>query len=150
MRFQLNNLSYRLGLLGFLIYIVYVAVTMDYIPKQITLGLEVMINLVFFMILFFSLEKVKNYSIKWSIYSIILGSFTLLRILWHPFVLNDLKLKELALISGMSLAIAGILIIVSGIIGYRKSSMLLNYLNKTGLNMIKFGYNPDGTKKERE
>ena len=130
MRFQPNNHSYRLGLLASLIYIVYIACTLDYIPKNMTLGLEVMINLVFFMILFFGLEKVKNYSIKWSIYSIILGSCTILRILWHPFVLNGLDLKEKALSSGVSLAIAGILIIVSGVIGYRKSNMLMNYLNK--------------------
>lgn len=159
MRFQLNHLSYWLGILGFLIYIVYISVTLDNIPKTMTLGLEVMLNLFFFMILFLGLERTRQYDKKWSLYVILLGIITLLRILWHPMVLNSLKtdnrvliggVSRTAFISGASLAITGTLIIISGVIGYRKSCLLFKYLAETGLDLNDFSYNPDGTKKERK
>lgn len=150
MRFQLNHLSYRLGFLGFLIYIVYVATTLDFIPKKMTMGLEIIIDLFFFMILFLGLEKIKNYSVKWSIYVILLGISTLLRVFWHPLVLVNLQLQQYAWISGVSITLAGILITISGIIGYRKSNILLNYLNQTDLKLNNLGHNANGIKKEKK
>jgi len=135
MRFQPNKTSYYLGLLGFVAYIIYLAATLDYIPKNIFLGLEIMIDLVFLMTLFYGMEKVKNYNLRWSFYMIILGIINILRALWHPIVLGTIdELMDKAVISGISIIIAGVLIIISGIIGMRKSRLLSNYLKKTGLN----------------
>ncbi len=132
MRFQLNNLSYKLGLSGFVLYVVYITSTLDLIPKNFGLGLEIMINLAFFMVLFLGLEKVRNYSRVWSLRIIALGILSVLRVLWHPVVLFHLGVGEMALRSGLSLLLAGVLIMASGIIGYRKSRILNRYLEETG------------------
>ncbi|MGD9201336.1 MAG: hypothetical protein PVI26_07220, partial [Chitinispirillia bacterium] len=79
MRFQPNTISYYLGLLGFLAYIVYITSTMDFIPKKLSLGIEIMFDLVFLMTLFYCMERVKNYDRRWSIFMVILGIITILR-----------------------------------------------------------------------
>ena len=149
MRFQPNNFSYNLGLLAFLIYIVYIGSTLDYIPKKLTLGMEVMIDLGFFMVLVLGMEKVKNYSVQWSVYLILLGISCLLRYFWHPMVLKSLNFDDVALVSGVSILVSGILIIIGGVVGYIRSSILMKYLKETGLTMdsIDDSHNPDGSKK---
>jgi hypothetical protein len=107
---------------------------MDFIPKKLSLGIEIMFDLVFLMTLFYCMERVKNYDRRWSIFMVILGIITILRVLWHPIVLKNIGLMNQALSGGISIIISGVLIIASGIIGIRKSTLLKDYLNKTGLN----------------
>ena len=130
MRYQANQVSYNLGLFSFLFYCIYLASTMDNIPKNILLGLEIFINLGVLMVLFLGIEKARNYNVGWSWTIIALGSVSILRVFWQPFVLLRENIPEKALWSGVSILLSGIFLVISGIIGARKGRILEKY-NRT-------------------
>lgn len=151
LKYQENKFAYNLALIAFLSNQVYLVQVLDNTTKDFNLGIEIFINLGMYMFLFLGMERVKNHHRNWSIGFIVMGCAFFLRIFYLP--LNILKLaKDLeviadtnsmlvagdlrtaALIAIVSISIAGILIIISGIHGYKQSVTIKNYYERLELN----------------
>ncbi|WP_319415741.1 hypothetical protein [Marispirochaeta aestuarii] len=130
MRYQQNQKSYNIGLLSFLFYCIYIANTLDYIPKTMSLGIEILISLAIFMGLFLGIEGARNYSVKASRNIILLGALIILKVFWHPLVLWNMEMPNQALWSGGTVIISGVFLVLSGIVGLRRGLALEEY-NRT-------------------
>lgn len=144
MRYQENKSSYNLALIAFLINQYYLVTTLNHLQISYHVGIEIAINLVTFMMLFLGMEKVKDHDRRWSEYFMILAVVDLLRVFYMPKMLYG---QAIALIqtgeevsiqtgnaimvasykSGVALVVMAILILISGIIGYRKANALRKY-----------------------
>lgn len=149
MRYQENKLSYNLALLAFLLNQYYLIVTLNRLAINFHIGIEISINLVMFMFLFLGMEKVKKHDVNWSIGFIIMSLLYFLRVLYMP---KRLFAQGAALIatgdavsiatgeaiqmagyqSAASLIMIGVLLLLSGMISYKRSTVLRSYNDKMG------------------
>ncbi|GAU75744.1 hypothetical protein [Fusibacter sp. 3D3] len=144
MRYQENKSSYNLALVAFLINQYYLVTSLNSLAITYHIGIEIAINLMTFMFMFLGMERVKDHDEKWSKYFMGLAGFDIVRILYMPRMLfvqaNELIQTgdTISIETGKSILLAGyksagalivmsILILISGIIGYRKASALKKY-----------------------
>lgn len=149
MRYQENKISYNLALLAFLLNQYYLIVTLNRLAINYHVGIEISINLAMFMFLFLGMEKVKKHDVNWSIGFMVMSLIYILRIFYMP---KKLLAQGAALIatgdvvsiatgeaiqmagykSGASLIVIGILLFVSGMISYKRSTALRTYNDRSG------------------
>jgi len=144
MRYQENKISYNLAMAAFLINLYYLIVSLNSLAISFHIGIEIGVNLLIFMFFFLGMEKVKSHDLRWSQYFIGLGFVFFLRVLYMPRMLmaqgNELintgdaidiatgeAIINASYKSAGSLIVIGILIIISGIIGYQKARALRIY-----------------------
>ena len=119
MQYQHDKLSYLLCMLSIVFSMVhFVSIyTNNAIVPDVTIGADILINIIFLMIVFLSSEKLKSYTKKWGIYVILLGVVQMLRILWVPAHFYQLEMLVETkytwaiiwlLVSGIMLLLAGI------------------------------------------
>ena len=132
MQYQSDKLSYWLCILSIICNAVYFVglYTNRAIAPDVTIGADILLNIVFMMIVFLSSEKLKGYEKKWNGYIIIVGAVQVLRIFWVPMHFNRLEM----LIEGrytlaiVSLVVSGILLLVAGI----NSTINIRILSRVG------------------
>lgn len=119
MQYQSDKLSYWLCVLGIVFNMVYfVAVyTNRSIVPDVTIGADVIINIIFMMVVFMASEKLKAYSKHWNVYAILAGAVQFFRTLWLP---NHYKQLEMLIEKKYTFVIAcliisGSLLILAGI-----------------------------------
>lgn len=134
MRYQSNTFGYWISLLALSCTIVYVFMILNIVKPDPMVAVKIMMNIILFFVTFLGMEKVKNYSVKWSITMIVLGGIALLRILWMPLqVIRDggefgkVSAGKGTLLIGLLVAGAG-LYVLSGVVSFIKSVALRAYL----------------------
>lgn len=149
MRYQANKTSYSLALIAFLLNQYYLIVVMNNLTISFHIGIEILINLIVYMLLFLGMEKVRYYSVSWSKFFMWLGLFFVVRIAYMPLFLFK-EAKELLAIadefsivtaqakytaaytSAITIFVVGLLVLISGFIGYKKAVSLKSYDEKMG------------------
>ncbi len=144
LKYQDNKISYNLALLAFLVNQYYLIIVMNNVKVDYNVGIEIFINLIFYMFLFLGMEKVKLHHLSWSKFFLVIGGFFFLRIAYIPMIIRA-EAKELTLLgddlslqvaevlekatmnSIVALIVCGVLIIISGLYGMRLSLKLKNY-----------------------
>jgi hypothetical protein len=130
MQYQPDKLSYWLCILSIVFNAVYFVglYTNRSVAPDVTIGIDILTNIVFMMIVFLGSEKLKAYEKKWNMNVMIVGAFQILRIFWVPMHFNRLEM----LIEGrytlavISLLLSGILLLIAGI----NSSINLGILSR--------------------
>ena len=85
MRYRVNGLSYKLGLLAILLSIFGAFVCLNSTqPKTFVVILKILLNIVILLAGFLCVEKSKNYSKEGSIGLIVIGGVCAARIFWIP------------------------------------------------------------------
>ena len=119
MQYQPDKLSYLLCTLSIIfnmIYFVSIYTNRDVTP-DVTIGADVLINIIFMMIIFLAGEKLKGYEKKWNIYVILVGIVQISRILFVPRHFNELEMLVgiKYTLSIVWLLTSGILLLLAGI-----------------------------------
>jgi Na+(H+)/acetate symporter ActP len=136
MRYQKNSISYWLALLSIVfnsLYMVDVLENMT-ILADVFIGIDIIINILFMMFVFLGSEKAKVYSKTWGYILIFIGILSILRISFIPYRLHFIvgSAKGISFNNFIYLCImlilAGVCLIVSGVITINKSTKLHNYL----------------------
>lgn len=138
MRFTKNSLSSSLALLA-LVFNVFYFVSLYRINYSYyytwKIGLSILFNLVFMLIVFLSSEGVKNYKLSYSVILIVVGAAQLLRITYipqtaHGMLIGDgvTAMTDAQFIRAVVfLCVSAALLILSGIVGVIRSRMLHDY-----------------------
>lgn len=149
LEYQDNKFSYNLALIVFILDQYYLIIVMNNVSIDYHVGIEIFINLMFYMFLFLGMEKVKMHHLNWSRFFVVLGGMFFLRTLYIPrrimaqanalrelgdeLSLNIAQVLEVAAQrANIALIIAGILIIISGLYGMKLSIKLKNYRKQIG------------------
>lgn len=113
MQYQVDKRSYWLCMLSIIFNMVYFVslYTNKAVAPDLTLGADVIINIVFMLIVFLSSEKLKAYQMKWNIYVLLIGAVQILRVFFVP-----QHYKEIEMLTGTEYTLTVALILVSGIL----------------------------------
>lgn len=119
MQYQVDKRSYWLCMLSIVLNMVYFVsiYTNKAVAPDITIGADVIINIIFMLVVFLSSEKLKAYQKKWNIYVMLIGAIQLLRIFFVPLHFSELEMligKEHTLAVAW-LSASGILLLLAGI-----------------------------------
>jgi TRAP-type uncharacterized transport system fused permease subunit len=130
MQYQLDKLSYWLCVFSIVFNMVYfVSVyTNKVVAPDVTIGADVVVNIVFMLIVFLGSEKLKAYQKKWNVYVMLIGVVQILRIFFVPMHYNQMEVligleHTLAVVW---LSVSGILLLLAGI----NSSINLKVLSR--------------------
>lgn len=87
------------------------------VAPDVTIGADILINIVFMMLAFLSSEKLKAYSKKWNIYVVLVGAVQVLRIFWVPahFKKLEMLVETKYTLAIVCLLISGVLLCLAGI-----------------------------------
>ena len=136
MRYQKNNLSYRLVLLGMAlsVYTLFATITPKAVVPTFSTAVEILINIVLLLMTFLAAEKCRAYDKKWGIYLFVISGVHLLRVFYEP-----LKLYKLGQLTSaqytwiVDIIIATIaLYVVAGVITIQKHNALKAHLKEIG------------------
>lgn len=141
MRFTKNSLSSSLALLAIVADVFYfVNIYQTNLSYYYTwqIGVSVLVNLVFLLIVFLSSEGVKNYKMSYSIVLVLVGIAQFARVLGLPTQAHNAEVAGgTEIIHAMGdkqymtliiyLGISGVLLIAAGVIGAVRSKMLSDY-----------------------
>ncbi len=89
MRYFDNSISHKLGYAGILCSLIAMFIALNTMSPAYYMGgvgvvIAILMNIAILLTGFLTVEKVKAYSIGYSIYSIVLGGLCVLRIFWFP------------------------------------------------------------------
>jgi len=136
MRYQKNNISYRLVLLGMAlsVYTLFATITPKAVVPTLSTAIEILLNIILLLMTFLAAEKCRSYDKKWGIYLFIISGIHALRMFYEP-----LKLYRLGqLTSGQYTIIVDIIIatialyVVAGVITIQKHNALKAHLKEIG------------------
>ncbi len=142
MRYQANKLSYGIGFLALISTLFYLFPILNAADKFLNnqsdiaflIAVKILANIFIFLMTFLSVEKMKAYSVSFSILMIVFGGLNIVRIFIFPlmFYTKDYitggKFTYLVIV----LIISAALYIFSGVVSYIKSTMLKKYLKRIG------------------
>lgn len=134
MRYKKNKLGANLALLGLVcgcayFLVLYAQVKNENFYYTWAIAFDVIYNLFFLLFTFLFSEQVKNYDRKLFIVQEIVGLLQIARIFWLPltgFMANAVTLGVFLAMT-IALALSGVLIIASGVIGYVRSKAVENF-----------------------
>lgn len=149
MRYQENKISYYLALMAFLLNLYYLTVTLNKLTIDYHIGIEILINLTMFMLLFLGMEKVKKHDVNWSVGFIGMSMICFVRILYMPKrllaqaapliasgdavrIATGEGIQSAGYLSGATLVVIGLLLLASGLISYKRATVLRNYNDRSG------------------
>lgn len=134
MKYKKNSLPYGLVLLGLVMdvfYFIALYKNNSTYYYELKIGLSILYNLIFMLIVFLSAENIKNYHISFSIVVIVVGIFQIARIFYLPLIAhNDGELSDPHFIKLIIyLVTSAVFLISGGIISVVKSKLLHNFVN---------------------
>lgn len=149
MRYQENKISYYLALMAFLLNLYYLTVALNKLTIDYHIGIEILINLTMFMLLFLGMEKVKKHDVNWSVGFVVMSMFCFVRILYMPkrllaqaapliasgdvvSIATGEGIQSAGYLSGAILVVIGLLLLASGLISYKRATVLRNYNDRSG------------------
>lgn len=119
MKYRPDKASYWLCIISIILNMVYFVsiYTNRSIVPDVTIGADVLINIIFMMIVFLTSEKLKAYAKKWNVYIVIVGFIQMSRIFWLPVHFNQLEMLVGAkyILAIVCLITSGILLLLAGI-----------------------------------
>jgi len=126
--YKKNTTPYSLILLAILAELIYVVTVLDVMAVSYLMGITVILNIIILFSLFTCAMKVSVYHRRWSMASILLGIYMLLRLtVLVPVILKPYA--RLTVISASNLIGAGLLI-AAGIISLQKTDRRQKLQNK--------------------
>lgn len=134
MKYKKNSLPYGLVLLGLALDVFYFIALYKNNSNyyyEIKIGLSILYNLIFMLIVFLSAENIKNYHISFSVVVIVVGIFQIARVFYFPLTaFNDAQLSKPSFIKlCVYLVSSAIFLISGGIISVIKSRLLHDFVN---------------------
>lgn len=126
-KYQVNKVSYYFAMLAIACNITFLFIVLNAVTADFFIGLKILLNIGLMLAIFLGMEKAKTYSKNWSIALIVIGVVVLSRIFIVPLInyLNEsIELSKFIQLS-VFLLIEGIALIISGIVGYKKSMLLI-------------------------
>ncbi|MBN3490738.1 hypothetical protein JV173_04335 [Acholeplasma equirhinis] len=146
MRYQNNSFAYSMtfGSLAFFIWALFTSINYSlftFLPNEVkvrpdfNVALDIAMSIVLILVMFLAAEKVKVYSIKWSIGLFVISAINILRIFYVPLIsLNTNQIPfEIFMQIAISHVICAGLTIVAGIVSYNKSKKLQLLLKEKGV-----------------
>lgn len=132
MHYQANKFGASFVLLAIILNCIVMSLIYENlgIIPSLRIGIDILLNILFILVCFLSSEKVKVYSINWSIATIVLAGVTVLRIFFIPlWALDQNYIGKTSFIIYMLfyLIVAGLLV-ASGIISLIRSRKLRDFL----------------------
>lgn len=110
--YKVNSASYYGVLLGVLLEIYFLISVLSNMTPSYLIGIFIIVNIVFLLMLFTCALQIKVYSKFWSIVAIVFGGYNIARIFIVPFILNvktngvtfviiDILIAALMILSGI-------------------------------------------------
>ena len=133
LKYRTDKLAYSLVILGLFINVLYFITLYknnNNFYYSWKMGVSVLYNLVFMLLVFLFAEEIKHYHRNYAIYLIIIGVLQIVRIFIYPkegFVSDALVQNTYTLLC-VYLIVSGILLIVGGICSWIKSTILRNFI----------------------
>jgi uncharacterized membrane protein len=132
MRYQNNIASFWLCILSILFNVVCIFLINENrkIMPDYYIGIDIVYNIVFMILGFMGAEKSKTYNKSWSYILAIMGAIQVLRIFIVPlrfYLFGQLKIIIFLLIF-MFYSLSGLVLIISAILCYTRSTILREYL----------------------
>lgn len=149
MRYRKNSLSYTFGLMALILSILAAFIGLNSLRYDFTTLIKILVNIGVLLFGFLYSEQAKTYSKNGSIGLIVLGGVCFLRTLWTPRILlfgtpdqwgkilnpDNVNINWLpqdatmrGIIALVLLILAGTSFLCAGLIGYKKSVALENYM----------------------
>lgn len=136
MRYQKNNLSYRLIILGMALSVwsLFAVITPKTVVPTLSTAIEILLNIILLLTTFLAAEKCRAYDKKWGIYLFVISAVHVFRLFYEP-----LKLLKLGQLSANRyewivyvIIVTVILYVSSGIITIQKHDALKKHLKEIG------------------
>ncbi len=136
MRYQPNSTSSKYVILTIIMNVIFLFYALNVLDYNIFLGIKVLANIFLTLYLFLAMEKVKAYSIRYSISLIVIGILAIFREFYVPLKMIKEKTepKDKIIIMMVLLLFVSVSMIISGVIGYKKAKLLTSYLKEKGNN----------------
>ena len=141
LKYRTDRLAYSLAILGLIINVIYFTtlyVNNDNFYYSWKIGISVLYNLIFMLLVFLFAEEVKHYNRVYAIFLSIIGILQIARIFIYPKqgLLAEALSQNTYTILAIYLAASGILLIISGICGWIKSTILKNFIKNQRLEKL--------------
>lgn len=131
MRYQTDKLSYWLCIFSIICNAVYFVglYTNRGVAPDVTVGADILINIIFMMVVFLGSEKLKAYQKNWGAYMMATGAVQILRIFWLPMHFHQLEMLTgfKYMLEIVSLLASGILLLFAGINSSRNVGILRRF-----------------------
>lgn len=133
MKYKTDRLAYTLAILGLLINVLYFSTfykNNDNFYYTWKLGISVLYNLVFMLLVFLFAEEVKHYHRAYAVALSIIGVLQIARIFIYPQAAFEASVltPNVHIMLCVYLGISGVLLISSGICSWIKSTILLSFI----------------------
>ena len=141
LKYRTDKLAYLLAILGLIINVLYFTtlyINNDNFFYSWKMGLSVLYNLVFMLLVFLFAEEIKHYHRNYAIFITIIGLLQIVRIFVYPkqgLVAGALSEKTYTILS-VYLIVSGILLIISGICSCIKCTILKNFIKNQRLEKL--------------
>lgn len=126
-KYQVNKVSFYFAFLAIACNITFLFIVLNAVAADFYIGLKILLNIGLMLAIFLGMEKAKTYSKNWSIVLIFLGVLAIARVFMIPYINYTNGVIELSKFMQLAffLLIEGVALIISGIVGYRKSILLI-------------------------
>lgn len=137
-QYRTNKFAYSLAILGLIINVLFFTtlyINNDNFYYSWKIGISILYNLIFMLLVFLFAEEVKHYHQNYAILLIIIGLFQIVRVFIYPKQALDagtISQNSYTLLS-IYLIASGILLITSGICGWIKSIILKKFVKNQKL-----------------
>lgn len=146
MRYQKNSFgySYTFGAMLFFIWSLFTSITYStftFLPGEVrvipdaNVALDISISIILILVMFLAAEKVKVYSVKWSIGLLVISAINIARIFYVPLIsLNTNQIPiDIFIQIAVSHTISALLTGIAGVVSYKKSKQLQLLMKEKGV-----------------
>ena len=141
LKYRTDKLAYSLAILGLFINVLYFTtlyINNDNFYYSWKMGISVVYNLVFMLLVFLFAEEVKHYHRNYAVFLIIIGLLQIVRIFIYPkqgLVAGSLSQNSYKILC-VYLLVSGTLLICSGICSWIKSTILIKFVKNKKLEKL--------------
>lgn len=98
--------------------------------QYVYIGLDILYNILFMLVVFYMAEELKTYHVKWNIAAVIIGILQLFRIGWFPKIMYDNAFygDELFGSIKMFLILSALCFFATAVVSTFKSTLLIRFI----------------------
>lgn len=138
LKYRKDKLAYTLSILGLVVNVLFfinLYKNNDNFYYSWKIGVSILYNLIFMLLVFLSAEEIKHYRSNYAILLLVIGLLQIVRIFIYPKQGFDAKALSQGdyIISIIYLIVSGTLLICSGICSLIKSTILKNFIKSQRL-----------------
>jgi hypothetical protein len=94
------------------------------------MGVDIILNILFLLIVFWASEMVKIYDRKWSVVLVVVGLTQIGRVFWLPMYYNELEqlVEGSFSFSLATIVLSGVFLLAAAVLSFSNSTLLRKYL----------------------